>query len=390
MTLSVSAQGTAGTYTLQAVDALDNAASYQLGDVNVTYYVGTDSNDTYSPGGSAPQTVFAFNGNDNITTGGGDDFVLAGIGNDTVIAGNGNDTIKGGAGADTLTGDGGDDVFSYSAGDSYEGTNTQDTITDFATGSDSLLFELSGSNVDASNFQVHSGGGFSLGNVTGSAVYSSISEQIYVNAGSNDPNYVIGIDAPVAASDLQFTITGAGGSAILKGGSAGDTITGTNGADTITGNGGDDTLTGGSGADVFVFASNSAANGEDLIGDFTSADDKLDVQFFGLVGTDPDPFDVASSAAPSALSSAKVLHVTDEAASDWGDLLAVLNAAIDTTGDVTGNTLLLVDNGIDTRAYFYKDNGNAPAIEVGELAIVATLSNLDGDSGTLTSSNFIV
>ena len=51
-----------------------------------------------------------------------------------------------------------------------------------------------------------------------------------------------------------------------------------------------------------------------------------------------------------------------------------MNAAIDTTGVVTGDTVIAVDNGTDSRIYLYQDDTANAAIEVAELTLLATLS----------------
>ena len=87
------------------------------------------------------------------------------------------------------------------------------------------------------------------------------------------------------ASDLGST---------LKGGGGNDTLVGGAGNDTLIGGAGIDTLTGGAGADTFVFATgdSSAASGQhDLITDFTSGTDKIDLTGIDAITSTPGIID---------------------------------------------------------------------------------------------------
>jgi len=77
-------------------------------------------------------------GADTITGTAGIDTIDGGAGNDTISGGAGADVITGGTGADTLTGGADADDFILASGDTGATVATADTITDFATGSDSI------------------------------------------------------------------------------------------------------------------------------------------------------------------------------------------------------------------------------------------------------------
>ena len=83
-------------------------------------------------------------GNDTLDGGGGNDSLDGSVGDDTLTGGAGNDdlngsfdddTLDGGEGNDTLTGGNGNDLFRF---EPFDGS---DTITDFGTGDDRLVFE---------------------------------------------------------------------------------------------------------------------------------------------------------------------------------------------------------------------------------------------------------
>lgn len=78
-------------------------------------------------------------GVDTLLGNGGDDLLFSGGANDVVSGGNGNDSLRGGMGQDVLTGGRGNDQFQFGApGDGV------DTITDFSSGVDTLVFDSTG------------------------------------------------------------------------------------------------------------------------------------------------------------------------------------------------------------------------------------------------------
>ncbi len=141
------------------------------------------------------------------------------------------------------------------------------------------------------------------------------------------------------------------------------------------------------GADVDTLVA-LIGNYGDSVASFTGGATKGDVLDMAAIGT------LVGSAVyveDGALAAGKVVGVTDNAASDWSDILTVMNAAIDTTGDVTGDTIIAISNGTDTRMYFYEDDANAAAIEIDELTdIVVTLTGVDVDADTFVAGNFTV
>ncbi len=156
-----------------------------------------------------------------MNTGAGDDLVLGGAGNDNVGGMAGSDTVFGGSGDDTI-------AWNDPVGDDVSGDGGNDTII--------------GGNVAADT--ISGGDGDDL-----------------IRAFATDP------EAATAPDELS----GDGGDDVLLGGNAADTIEG--GAD-------DDTMTGNDGADVFVFRA-AEATGDDVITDFSTADDTVRLIGFG-------------------------------------------------------------------------------------------------------------
>ena len=95
-------------------------------------------------GNNAENQFLTSSGNDTLDGGGGNDSLDGSVGDDTLDGGDGNDsldgsfdddTLDGGEGNDTLTGGNGNDLFRF---EPFDGS---DTITDFGTGDDRLVFE---------------------------------------------------------------------------------------------------------------------------------------------------------------------------------------------------------------------------------------------------------
>ena len=100
-------------------------------------------NDRLTGNNAENQFLTSF-GNDTLDGGGGNDSLDGSVGDDTLDGGDGNDsldgsfdddTLDGGEGNDTLTGGNGNDLFRF---EPFDGS---DTITDFGTGDDRLVFE---------------------------------------------------------------------------------------------------------------------------------------------------------------------------------------------------------------------------------------------------------
>ncbi|EJL29231.1 Ca2+-binding protein, RTX toxin [Caulobacter sp. AP07] len=178
-------------------------------------------------------------------------------------------TLTGRGGADTLIGNGGADIFAYEAiGDST--LAAYDTITDFAHGVDTLrLTPLMTASTkltlatDGTNQFLYidqNGDGTSEGLILSQGLGLQVS------------------DIVTGVANQGFTINGSSGADTLTGGTGADIIAGYGGADTIRGGGGADILYGGAGADTFVYgAGDSALLHWDIIADFASGQDKIDI-----------------------------------------------------------------------------------------------------------------
>ena len=97
---------------------------------------GTTGNDTLA-GGAGNDTISGLAGADLLQGLGGNDSIVGSTGWDTLQGGDGGDWLHAGAWSDTMTGGAGADSFLFTEA----GSNNRDTVSDFVSGTDELLFE---------------------------------------------------------------------------------------------------------------------------------------------------------------------------------------------------------------------------------------------------------
>ena len=168
-----------------------------------------------------------------ITGTSGDDVLQADDDGDRIEGGGGDDSITGGAGWDALYGGVGNDTITGGEGQDWiEGGEGNDEL-DGGEGADFL------------------GGG-----------------------GGNDT---------LRGGAEADSLAGHEGDDVLYGGEGNDMLEGGAGADTISGGTGDDEMYGDAGADTFVFA---PGHGNDVVYDFTSGEDKIELSFNNISSFD--------------------------------------------------------------------------------------------------------
>jgi Ca2+-binding RTX toxin-like protein len=99
--------------------------------------------------------------------------------------------------------------------------------------------------------------------------------------GNGGADYLLGGDETFSGSGYGDYISGRQGNDTIHGNGGADYLLGGAGADVIDGGAGNDYLVGGTGADTFTFAPKS---GTDLIADFNTAVDVIDVSAYGFSG----------------------------------------------------------------------------------------------------------
>jgi Ca2+-binding RTX toxin-like protein len=199
-------------------------------------------------GNSGDNNLFGLNSNNSLVLNGGDgnDWVMGSNQDDTLTGGNGNDILQSLGGTNRMEGGAGDDV--------YYSTNRFDTIIENANeGRDTLYANYNVINLAGDVEQLVSYGGATEGSG------NSLANTLYGN------NNTVGM-----------FMAGYGGA---------DLIFGSNFADTIIGGSGSDTLVGLGGNDLFKYVSNGNM-GDDLIIDFTTGADLIDLAGRGYVAAD--------------------------------------------------------------------------------------------------------
>ena len=187
--------------------------------------------------------------------------------------------VYGGHGVDDLTGGDGVDVFFF------EGQRWgPDDRVDGGDGRDSLV-------ISAGSGLTH----IEFGPDSFTSIESISVNNRYATDPSQKPSYELVLHSGNVAAGATLIVNGSSiplgqvanidgrsvhdGNLILFGGGGHDRLAGGGGADLIVGGGGADALTGGPGADIFRYdaATDSLAGATDLIGDFATGTDKIDL-----------------------------------------------------------------------------------------------------------------
>ncbi len=290
-----------GTDTIRIADAAKKGVSLDLTpgaglDVGTTHRIfsPTDSSVDFTVG----ETVFTTKATliERVILAGGDDYVQGNIADNYVVAGGGDDTVLGGDGNDQVWAgqtDAGADYLNGEKGNDKLGAGAGDDLLVGGAGVDTLYGGIGDDVALAGSWQDDGDGIYSLGeegtSVTGGGI-------IYLGLGHDTAFGAAGADTigGGAGDDLlqgsagADVLYGGAGNDILRGGADGDIlfngagtdlVEGGAGEDTLYGGPGDDTLSGGADSDLFIF---SSLNDQDIITDFASGTDTLDLQAIGF------------------------------------------------------------------------------------------------------------
>jgi Ca2+-binding RTX toxin-like protein len=268
----------------------------------------TDANLQPLINGTAHNDLLAgTDGNETLKAGAGRDTVEAGAGNDRLFGGARGDTLSGGTGADTFVYTTLSDSYRNDASDSYR---NRDLITDFNgndhdmidvsamgftglgngyNGTLKVVLNLAGDATALKSFEADANGNRFEIMLSGNHV-DELNASTVLFAPSSDAT-VVTTPQPItpvnlAGGDKSETLYGYWGNDTLAGGAGNDILDGNAGDDVLTGGLGADKLTGGTGSDRFVFTSSADSHpgSSDLITDFISSEDKLDVSALGITG----------------------------------------------------------------------------------------------------------
>jgi len=242
-------------------------------------------------------------GDDTLYGGKGDDTLEGSWGDDTLYGGAGHDTLEGGGQADTLEGGSGQDTFVF---DISIISGSQDTVTDFTQGEDSIVLEgtegydpnlltieqiTDGEGVDGTHliFKKYPAVELTIQGLTPDQLQPNMfvnqdtGQSWAENQSFREGFYRAVNETPNAADNVLYGTTdddvmhGLQGNDRLSGGFGADQLYGDENDDTLIGGAGDDTLEGGSGQDTFVF--DVSSDDQDTITDFTPGED-----YIGLIG----------------------------------------------------------------------------------------------------------
>jgi len=204
----------------------------------------------------------------------------AGDGADMLDGGNGNDKLYGGAGADQLLGGFGDDQLWGGLGDDDLSGGNDDDWLDGGLGNDTLSGNSGNDTLVGNEGEDRLYGGSGNDELDGGAGDDTLSG----SAGDDVADGGDGNDL-IAGGDGMDWLEGGSGDDRLNGGAGNDTLYGGEGNDVLIGSTGKDMMTGGAGADQFRFAIGDSRPGggvRDVITDFTSGTDKLDLRALGI------------------------------------------------------------------------------------------------------------
>jgi Ca2+-binding RTX toxin-like protein len=197
--------------------------------------------------------------------------------------------VYGGHGVDDLTGGDGVDIFFFEgrrwgAEDRVDGRAGRDALV--ISGGDGLTHIEFGAD-SLTNIE-----SISVNNRYATDPSQKPSYELVLHDGNVTPGGTLVVNGSSIAGAGQFVsvdgrgvqsgaliLFGGGGQDALFGGGGHDTLTGGDGADTLLGGGGADALSGGAGADTFRYdsASDSMPGLSDLIGDFQTGTDRIDL-----------------------------------------------------------------------------------------------------------------
>lgn len=248
-----------GGNTFGVGNELDNIINGEVGENLIIAGAGSDTVN----GGGSRDSIFGEAGDDILNGDDGIDYIVGGIGNDTINGGNqadeiygqdGDDIMRGGSSFDTdiiVGGLGNDTIYGNSGQGDYDrmyGNEGNDIF--YVDTPDDLVFEQLNEGTDTVYADIN-GAGFYL--------YDHIE------------NLVLLDDTPFGVGNsLDNRMTG---------NAVGNYLLGGRGNDTLNGMAGNDVLFGEAGNDIFVIG---VGNGNDVIGDFTRGQDRIDISAYGM------------------------------------------------------------------------------------------------------------
>jgi Ca2+-binding RTX toxin-like protein len=179
-------------------------------------------------------------------------------------------------------------------------------------------------------------------------------------------------DTLTATAGQNSIIYGFGGNDTIVGASGNDTIFGGDGNDSITGGAGNDNITGGAGADTFVFAATAVLNGTDVITDFTTGADILNVDAMTAATA-------ATTVTGPQTATAGVFYYLGGQAAGAADSIAgsvTALAAAGTWTDAAATVYILVSDDNSAALYQYTGDGLNNDFNAAEFTLMGTITGV--------------
>ncbi|WP_299043647.1 Hint domain-containing protein [uncultured Tateyamaria sp.] len=284
--------------------------------------------DDFQRSGAQDDTVYGYDGDDQIDGGAGNDNLYGGDGSDTIDGGEGDDyiaygrggdSVRGGDGNDTIDEAGGepdydyDDTIDAGAGDDKVYAGWGDDYIEGGTGKDELHGSDGNDTIHGQEGEDTIYGGDGADSITGGAdndlIYAGAGDDTVDGGAHNDTIHGEDGDDLLRGGSGNDSIHGGAGADTIDGGVGNDVLYGDDGNDRIDGGSGDDTVTGGAGDDTFV----QSQNGSTTVTDFDIGDDDGD-------GAYNDQLDVSELRTPDG----RPISVHDVVVTDDGNGNALL------------------------------------------------------------------
>ena len=253
-------------------------------------------------------------------------------------------TLIGNGVANTFTGFGGDDTMTGGLGiDTFNVDSGTDTITDLGKGGGDILKVSEGATANATLSALWTATTATSNHGTANITTNGL--------GVNLAAVVTGNGYHVTNTGQGTTVTGSGLADVLSGGTSKDTLIGGNGDDVLNGGNGNDALTGGAGSDIFQFSTTLGKYNRDVIADFQSGRDKIE-----LLST---------------------LFANVKGADDVFNSSDILIGAGVTRGTAAGDEHLIFNT--TNKALFYDADGGGAGAAVQFATLTGVVTLLDGD-----------
>lgn len=258
--------------SFSSVGGLRGNVSIALGVVIENAIAGA-GNDTLV-GNAAANSLRGNEGNDRLYGHDGNDTLYGDNGLDLLYGGSGNDTLFGYNDSDTLYGENGlDRLYGGESNDVLYGGNDSDTLYG-ENGSDRLYGGEGNDLLYGGNLN-----DMLYGENGNDRLYGGEGDDTLYGGNGNDIQYGENGNDRLYGGEGIDTLYGSNGNDQLYGENGNDRLEGGAGLDRLYGGGGADKLYGGTNSDLFIFTSSkdSLPTLRDLIGDFTSGSDKIDL-----------------------------------------------------------------------------------------------------------------